>query len=525
MGCGNSDLKEDSRFAEKNHTIHESTIKNREDEFFEQKKIKNISEITIDPKKLVSSERNYQQIKKNYKVLEKIGTGSFGKVFKVFHIPSGQNRAMKVVKKEATKHQDDKRDNKKEFLKEIEVLTLLDHPNILKVLEYFLDDNNYYVVTELVNGGELFDHIQKIKHFSEEKACTVMIQILSAIRYLHSQGIVHRDLKLENILVDTSNDKDDLNIKIIDFGASNFYKKNLNLSLKIGTPYYIAPEVLEKSYNYKCDLWSCGVIMYILLSGSPPFDGRTDQEIMAKVKIGKYDFEKKIFELVSNEAKSLISQLLVLDPQKRITADIALNHAWIKKYERNDYSTSRTQNLKIERINNFQPKHKLQQTTIAFLVHQVASQKTNDHLKKIFQELDTKKNGRLYYNDLKEGLKKYSDLQLTDNQFETLLKQLDNDGNGYIEYEEFLRATMDMESLLTDSNLKMAFKFFDVDDSGKLDAEELKSVLGVMNDNPEHENDLINTILKDLKTEDGLISYENFKDIMRNACKEIVRKT
>ena len=520
MGCGQTrELNDEKNTLQKKYTI--ADIEKIDGDFQRRNKTQNINDLKINPDKLINSEKNYQQIKKNYKVLEKIGTGSFGKVFKVFHIPSKQTRAMKVIKKEARKHQDD--DSK--YLKEIEVLALLDHPNILKILEYFYDNNNYYVVTDIVTGGELFDQVQKIRNFSEEKVCIIMEQLFSVIRYLHVKGIVHRDLKLENILVEKSDKDNDLVIKLIDFGASSFFKKNLNLSLKIGTPYYIAPEVLDKSYNYKCDLWSLGVIMYILLSGFPPFDGKTDLEIMAKVKLGKFDFEKKQFDLISQEAKDLIKDLLKLDPKTRLTAEAALQHPWMVKFRSSKVSNGRSQSPyihKIENLNTFQPRHKFQQTTIAFLVHQMSSNNMNERLKAIFQKMDVHKNGRLTYDNLVEGLSMYSDFQFTESELKKLIDSLDNDGNGYIEYEEFLRATINMDTLLTETNMKMAFNFFDTDGSGKLSYDEIKSILGVMNDDPEKENDLIHNILTDLKTEDkdGLISYENFKEIMKHACEE-----
>ena len=245
MGCEISSKKTDSRILE-SYTLVD--VEYTQGQFNKQKKTEDINDILVNPKNLISSVKNAHEIKKNYKIMEKIGTGSFGRVFKVFHYPSEQLRAMKVVKKEATKQQDDD----KKFLKEIEVLALLDHPNILKILEYFYDDSNYYVVTELITGGELFDHVQKQHNFSENRVCLIMEQLFSVVRYLHSKGIVHRDLKLENILVESmSNTDDEIIIKLIDFGASNFFAKNMKLSLKIGTPYYIAPEVLDKSYSYK----------------------------------------------------------------------------------------------------------------------------------------------------------------------------------------------------------------------------------------------------------------------------------
>jgi len=516
MGCGSTrELNDEKSTLHRNYTIVD--IEKIDGDLQRRNKNQSVNDLKINPDKLINSEKHYQQIKKNYKVLEKIGTGSFGKVFKVFHIPSKQTRAMKVVKKEASKHQDD--DTK--YLKEIEVLALLDHPNILKILEYFYDENNYYLVTDIITGGELFDQVQKIKNFSEEKACIIMEQLFSVIRYLHVKGIVHRDLKLENILVEKCDKDNNLVIKLIDFGASSFFKKNLNLSLKIGTPYYIAPEVLDKSYNYKCDLWSLGVIMYILLSGFPPFDGKTDQEIMAKVKLGKFDFKKKVFNLISQEAKDLIKDLLKLDAKTRLTAEAALQHPWMVKFSSSNVPNGGSSIvLKIENLNTFQPRHKFQQTTIAFLVHQMSANNTNAKLKEVFQKMDVHKNGRLTYDNLVEGLSQYSDFQFTESELKKLINSLDNDGNGYIEYEEFLRATVDMDTLLTETNMKMAFNFFDTDGSGKLCYDEIKSILGVINDEPSKENDLIQNILTDLKTEDGLISYEQFKEIMKHACED-----
>ena len=149
------------------------------------------------------------------------------------------------------------------------MLSGLDHPNIIKVYEYFIDNKFYYVVTEIASGGELYDQIAKILYFNELDAAVIMQQLFSAIFYLHSRGIVHRDLKPENMMLETQA-KGDLNIKLIDFGTANFYSKeegSNKMTLKVGTPYYIAPEVVKKNYDNKCDLWSCGVIMYILLCG------------------------------------------------------------------------------------------------------------------------------------------------------------------------------------------------------------------------------------------------------------------
>ena len=162
------------------------------------------------------------------------------------------------------------------------------------MFEVCKDTHFYYLITELAEGGELFDKIVSLPQgsFNEKEAANIMRQLLSAISYLHMKNICHKDLKPENILLDT---KDGLRIKLIDFGTAAFYKPGEFMKEVIGTPYYIAPEVLSQmKYTEKCDIWSCGVIMYILLNGAPPFGGDDDNEIMARVKRGKFSLDGKL---------------------------------------------------------------------------------------------------------------------------------------------------------------------------------------------------------------------------------------
>ena len=189
------------------------------------------------------------------------------------------------------------------FKQEIAILQQLDHPNVLKLYEYFEDDRNVYLVTEICKGGELFDAIIKNEYFTEKKAAKIFKQILQSLNYCHNQGIAHRDLKPENFLFETK--KEDSDLKIIDFGLSKIIKsnstteiagrdrvKNLDrMNTKAGTPNYISPEVLAGNYGVECDLWSAGCILYILLCGYPPFYGDDDQEILSMVMRGKFDFD------------------------------------------------------------------------------------------------------------------------------------------------------------------------------------------------------------------------------------------
>ena len=210
-------------------------------------------------------------ISKYYQVLESVGKGAFGEVKKVLHKLTKDIRAMKIIKK-------DKCDKNylNNLYSEINILKQMDHPNIVKLYEIFSDSKHLYLITEYLEGGELFDLILKQRHFTEHTAAKIMKQVLSAVHYCHQRKIVHRDLKPENLLLVRP---DDFEIKVIDFGLAREFQPKQNMCSRMGTPFYIAPEVLKKKYTEKCDVWSCGVILYILLCGQAPFNGRTEQQI------------------------------------------------------------------------------------------------------------------------------------------------------------------------------------------------------------------------------------------------------
>lgn len=281
-----------------------------------------IIEVQVNANSFVSKKGG--KIRDHYRIGKLLGSGAFGEVRLCLHKETQSQRAVKVLRKNLLDPKE------MEMLKnEIAILKDLDHPNIVKMFEFLEDDKRIYIVTEICKGGELFDEILNRSKFDENDAAIVMRQLLSAINYCHTKKIVHRDLKPENMLLEQ--DKDLEKIKIVDFGTSLMYDPSKKLEEKLGTAYYIAPEVIKKSYNEKCDLWSCGVIMYILISGEPPFnDPRADNEaIMKKVELGKYDLEHGVWKSVSKEAKDLIKKLLTYDPAERIGAEQALKHPWI----------------------------------------------------------------------------------------------------------------------------------------------------------------------------------------------------
>lgn len=212
---------------------------------------------------------------------------------------------------------------------EFQLLRNLDHPHILRIYDLYKDQRYIYMITELCEGGDIFSMIQKADNFNEKIASRIMKQVMNAVLYCHSNGIVHRDIKSDNILFLENNI--DSPIKLIDFGISLKFEKNTKLKDKTGTVLYIAPEVLQGSYDEKCDIWSCGVLMYMMLSGVPPFYGATRKEVMQKISKGKFTFKSKVWSIISKEAKELIEKMLTLNPDKRPSAREVLNHPWFIK--------------------------------------------------------------------------------------------------------------------------------------------------------------------------------------------------
>jgi calcium-dependent protein kinase len=204
---------------------------------------------------------------------------------------TGEVRAVKVTKKEDLEFGE-----RQKLLQEIEILKELDHPSICRVIDIFEDEKKFYFVTEYLSGGGLFDSLIQNVGFNEHASATVIRQILSAVSYLHSRNIAHRDIKPENIMFETN---DALNVKLLDFGNSRKMGGNEAMQGVYGTAYYVAPEVLHGSYDLKCDIWSVGVILYMLLSGNPPFNGNSDVEIIEAVKKGQYNLKDGVWAEVS----------------------------------------------------------------------------------------------------------------------------------------------------------------------------------------------------------------------------------
>jgi len=415
------------------------------------------------------------------------------------------------------------------MLSEVSILKTLDHPHILKVFEVFVESTAVSIVSELCTGGELFEKITKMKRFSEQLGSTYMQQILSAVAYCHERGIVHRDLKPENLLLENPSPK--ALLKVIDFGTSSKFDPGIHLHKVLGTPYYIAPEVLSREYDEKCDVWSLGVVLYILLSGSPPFTGSSDREVLRKVHLGYYDFDSKDYleptwRNVSNSAKDIIRRMLILDPAKRPSARELLHHQWLKQSDRihvenHDTELDIMSSLKNFRVTSTQSSDKLRQASLQYIATHFTTMEQTEELRRKFIEMDEDKDGVLSREELVNG---YCALGLTETvDIAKIMRDCDSDRSGAIDYAEFITATMNWKQALNDQLIKGAFDAFDVDHSGKIDIQELKLIFGSPGDTDE-------TVWKAIITEtdldgDGEINLDEFKHMLVKRLAPLRRKT
>jgi len=258
-----------------------------------------------------------------YKLQRELGSGSFSTVREGINKQTNERFAVKIVKRMDLPLEDEEA-----LIEEVTILRGISHPNIIKLFDFFEEKHFYYLVTELMQGGELFDRIVKKTFYNEKEARDLVKILLSAVKYCHDNDIVHRDLKPENLLLSSA--EDDASIKIADFGFARLLRGN-TLTTQCGTPGYVAPEILNGvPYGKSVDMWSCGVITYILLGGYPPFHDEKQSNLFAKIRSGSYEFHPEYWQNVSKDAQDLIKKMLTVDIAQRITAEAACNHPWVQ---------------------------------------------------------------------------------------------------------------------------------------------------------------------------------------------------
>jgi calcium-dependent protein kinase len=492
---------------------------------------------------------------KYYKHLLTLGSGTYGTVKKVSLINNPSTvRAMKIISKENIM---EGVDNSK-LIDEVAILKKLDHPNIMKIYECYVDQDNFYIISDFCDQGDLLGKLEKLGKMNEIVVKFLMEQILNAVAYLHSKNVLHGDIKLENILLYTAsktlgrrftsinmdinhlidlrreinrnnsvtkrsrnyvNDMLNYEIKLIDFGCSKYFvnkKKHQKLSGIIGTTLYCSPEVVDDLYDEKSDEWSCGVLMYILLCGEPPFQGNNEEEIFQKIKKCQYNFKPKEFNEVSNNCKDLIKKLLEPKKKKRIKASEALKHPFFSESFNPSRAMTENKDLSIlEKLIKYKKKpSKFHETMYAFICNNYIGIDEEKKLRAVFRYIDKEDKNALSKSALKKCLHEIN-IDLQDEEFNKIFKLLDANRSEYIEYQEFLRATCDKNALLTEENLKNAFLALGGGDEKEcINGEDIKKFIFhdiIIKDNKF--NEYLNQF--GMKNDDT-INFEQFCDMMKN---------
>ena len=449
---------------------------------------------------------NQKKFKEIYKLFENpLGSGAYGEVWLCTHLSTSEVRAVKILLKESISQEDL---DKRTVFEEVEILKRLDHPNILKVYEYFESKKKYFIVMEFCRNGDLFGRVEKHGLLDEALSATVTKQLLSALTYLHSKSIIHRDIKSENLLLSDSESHSEINIKLIDFNIATVKKEKLETQ---GTLDYMAPEVFAGNYNEKCDVWGAGVILFSVLTGVLPFGGEDDEEIERNIKTAKVSFDHPAFASISKQCKSFISKLLEKNPKSRPSAVEALHHDWIQTHA-SSHTSRDCIKKSLTKIISSSKSSKLKQVFSTFIVSQLSKNSHMRNLERIFSSIDKNSDGVISEKELLEALVAEFGHEQGQVEVKKIMQSVNVDDSGNINYTEFVRISSDEEILLSGENIRKAFSFFDSDGSGSIGKNEMIAWLCAGGIIPE---DIVRELIDEADQDnDGEIDIKEFEAIL-----------
>jgi len=465
--------------------------------------------------------------RESYKVGKELGRGQFGITYRCEQKSTGGHYAVKTIKKRSLLSTDSVDDTKRE----VAILKRLNgHENIVSLHGVHEDGDHIHIVMEECKGGELFDKIIAKGHYAEKDAADLVKQMLQVVAECHLNGVIHRDLKPENFLFTDA--KDSSKIKAIDFGLSDFFRPGTKFTDVVGSAYYVAPEVLKRKYGPLADVWSIGVIMYILLSGQPPFWGPTENGIFNEILRHKLDLGKKPWPQISASAKDIMLKMLTFDPRARITAAQALSHPWVRGDKASDVP------LDVSVINSmkeFSTYSRIKKIAIRKLAQTFSEDEVRD-LKDQFRQIDKDQSGTITHQELIESvrhMKTNSDgvQVIPDKDVQNILQGIDSDGNGEIDISEFVVAGLQLNQLQRrdkrawNERTRQAFDKLDKNKDGFIDVNELKDELqgDPLKDSQSSADSASDLHLEDVeeilreadKDGNGMIDYQEFCQLLR----------
>nr|AHA61365.1 calcium-dependent protein kinase [Arachis hypogaea] len=468
-----------------------------------------ITSLRSDPSSMghVESRVNQQgpPCKDKYLVDRELGRGEFGVTYLCIDRGSRELLACKSISKRKLRTAVDVEDVRRE----VAIMRHLPRSSsIVSLREACEDDNAVHLVMELCEGGELFDRIVARGRYTERAAAVVARTVVEVVQLCHRHGVIHRDLKPENFLF--ANKKENSPLKAIDFGLSVFFKPGEKFSEIVGSPYYMAPEVLKRNYGPEIDIWSAGVILYILLCGVPPFWAESEQGVAQAILRGLIDFKREPWPSISESAKSLVKQMLEPDPKLRLTAKQVLEHPWIQ-------NAKKAPNIPLgdavkSRLKQFSMMNRFKRKALRVIADFLSNEEVED-IKDIFKKMDTDNDGIVSIEELKAGFQNFGS-QLAESEIQMLLEAVNTNGKGTLDYGEFVAVSLHLKRMANDEHLRKAFSYFDKDGNGYIEPDELRNAL--MEDGTDDCADVANDIFQEVDTDkDGRISYEEFVAMMK----------
>ncbi|GAB2229220.1 hypothetical protein Droror1_Dr00023357 [Drosera rotundifolia] len=439
--------------------------------------------------------RPMEDVKAMYSFGKELGRGQFGVTHLVTHKQSGEHFACKTIAMKKLVHKEDIDDVRRE----VQIYASFGWAgNIVELKGAYEDKHSVHLVMELCAGGELFDRIIAMGHFTERAAASLLRTIVQIVHTCHTMGVIHRDLKPENFLLLNKNENSPL--KATDFGLSVFYKSGETFKDIVGSAYYIAPEVLKRKYGPEVDIW------------------RTEHGIFNAILRGHVDFTSDPWPSLSLQAKDLVRKMLNSDPKQRLTAYQVLNHPWIK--EDGEAPDTPLDNAVLDRLKQFRAMNKFKKVALRVIAGCLSEEEIMG-LKQMFKSMDTDNSGTITLEELKQGLQKQG-TRLSELEVKQLMEAADADGNGTIDYEEFITATMHMNRMDREEDLYTAFQYFDKDSSGFITIEELEQAL---REYGMHDGRDIKEIISEVDDDnDGRINYDEFVTMMRKGNPEVAPK-
>ncbi|KAL5994794.1 Calcium-dependent protein kinase 17 [Asimina triloba] len=466
--------------------------------------------------------RPMEDVRFLYSMGKELGRGQFGVTHLCTHKSTGEQFACKTIAKRKLANKEDIEDVRRE----VQIMHhLTGQANIVELKGAYEDKHSVHLVMELCAGGELFDRIIAKGHYTERAAASLLRTIVQIVHTCHSMGVVHRDLKPENFLLLSKDENAPL--KATDFGLSVFFKQGELFRDIVGSAYYIAPEVLKRRYGPEVDIWSVGVMLYILLSGVPPFWAESEHGIFNAILRGRIDFTSDPWPSISPGAKDLVKKMLHSDPKQRLTAFevlskddfpiiaiLLMHHPWIK--EDGEAPDTPLDNAVLNRLKQFTAMNNFKKVALRVIAGCLSEEEIMG-LKAMFKNMDTDNSGTITLEELKQGLSKQG-TKLSETEVKQLMEAADADGNGTIDYDEFITATMHMNRMDREDLLYTAFQYFDKDNSGYITTEELEQAL---KEYGMHDGRDIKDILAEVDSDnDGRINYDEFCAMMRKGSPE-----